>query len=212
LSAGQRLANKLETRFFDAAPVVLALPRGGVPVAAPIAAALNAPLDVVLVRKLRAPFQPELAVGAIVDGDAPETFLNEDIIRMYSVSDDYLREESARQLATIEARRALYLKGRRRVPVAGHTAIVVDDGIATGATIHAALRAVRGMNPKQVILAVPVATRSALAKLASEVDALVCLQVPDDFPGVGAFYRDFHQVEDREVIALLDEAARRSQT
>jgi putative phosphoribosyl transferase len=204
--AGRLLAEAVVARAPRNA-VVLALPRGGVPVAAPVAAALKAPLDLVLVRKIGAPFQSELAVGAVVDGDRPEAFLNEDVIRTYGVSSDYIRDETARQLAIIENRRQLYLKGRPRASIAQRTAIIVDDGIATGATIHAALKAVRRQNPKQIVLAVPVATPSAIAELAGQVDDVVCLQMPEHFGGVGMFYADFHQVEDAEVISLLDQAA-----
>ncbi len=204
--AGKLLAAALAARAPEN-PVVLALPRGGVPVAAPVAAALHAPLDLVLVRKLGAPFQPELAVGAVVDGDHPESFLNEDVIRAYGVPPDYIRDETARQLTIIENRRRLYLQGRARAPIANRTVIVIDDGIATGATIHAALKAVRRQNPRHIILAVPVATSDAIAQLTAEVDDVVCLQMPEYFGGVGMFYDDFHQVEDAEVISLLDQAA-----
>jgi putative phosphoribosyl transferase len=200
--AGELLANAVCARKPER-PVVLALPRGGVPVAVPVAAALHAPLDLVLVRKIGMPSEPELAAGAVVDGDHPEMILNEDVIATYGVSAEYIREEAARQLAVIEKRRNQYLKGRVRAAIQGRTAIIVDDGIATGATIRAAVKAVRRQNPSRIILAVPVAASTALAQLETEVDDIVCLQTPEYFGGVGMFYRDFSQVEDAEVATLL---------
>lgn len=184
-------------------PVVLALPRGGVPVAAEVAARLNAPLDLVLVRKIGAPGQEELAVGAVVDGVQPEVFLNDDIVASLGIHADYIRTAAARELDVIEKRRALYLGARARVPVAGRNAIVVDDGIATGATMRIALRAVRRMKPKRLVLAVPVASSDALAALRAEVDDVVCLTEPTWFSAVGAYYADFSQTTDEEVIDAL---------
>jgi putative phosphoribosyl transferase len=204
--AGRQLGAALR-RFADAAPLVLALPRGGVAVGREVARALRAPLDVVLVRKIGAPYHEELAVGAVVDGDQPELVLNEDIVRAYGVSADYLEEAEKRQLAEIERRRKLYVAGRPRPPVAGRTAIVVDDGIATGATVLAALRAVRRQNPARLVLAVPVASPVVLDRLRPEADEVVCLDPAPDLMAVGQFYRDFTQVEDEEVVTMLAEAA-----
>jgi putative phosphoribosyl transferase len=200
--AGRRLAERL-LRFKDERPVVLALPRGGVPVGFEVAQALDAPLDLVLVRKIGAPFQPELAVGAVVDGGRAETVVNEDLVREFQIPESYIAEESARQLEEIERRRDLYLAGRVRVPVEGHTAIVVDDGIATGATMEAALHATRRANPKRLVLATPVAPPDTIERLRPQADEVVCLAMPRLFGAIGAFYEDFRQVNDEEVVDLL---------
>ncbi|MCC2662171.1 MAG: Phosphoribosyl transferase domain protein [Geminicoccaceae bacterium] len=200
--AGRRLAERL-LRFKDQRPVVLALPRGGVPVGFEVAQALDAPLDLVLVRKIGAPFQPELAVGAVVDGGCPETVVNEEMARELEIPESYLAEQSARELEEIERRRELYLAGRARAPVEGHTAIVVDDGIATGATMEAALHATRRANPKRLVLATPVAPPNTIARLRPQADEVVCLATPRLFGAIGAFYEDFQQLSDEEVIDLL---------
>ncbi len=200
--AGRRLAERL-VRVHPADPVVYALPRGGVPVAAEIAAALGAPLDLVLVRKIGAPFQPELALGAVVDGAAVEVVLNDDIVRATGADAAFIAAARARELAEIERRRAIYLAGRTPVDPRWRTAIVVDDGIATGATARAALRALRRRGAARLIVAVPVAGPAAAAALRREADELLCL-LESELPfGVGGFYRDFHQLDDGEVVALL---------
>jgi len=204
--AGRQLASAL-LRFKGCDPVVLALPRGGVPIGFEIAEALEAPLDLVLVRKIGAPFQPELAVAAVVDGEATDLVLNEDFLKALSVSEDYVREQVDRQLDEIERRRRLYLEGRERVRVEGKTALVVDDGIATGATMRAALRAVRRRQPRRLVLAVPVAPPETIESLAKEVDEVVCLTMPDDLGAIGSFYADFRQVGDDEVRELLGRSA-----
>jgi putative phosphoribosyl transferase len=204
--AGRRLASALLC-FKGCDPVVLALPRGGVPIGFEIAQTLGAPLDLVLVRKIGAPFQPELAVAAVVDGEATELVLNEDFLEELSVSEDYLRGQVDRQLEEIERRRRLYLEGRERVRVEGKTALVVDDGIATGATMRAALRAVRRRQPRRLVLAVPVAPPETIESLAKEVDEVVCLTMPDDLGAIGSFYADFRQVGDDEVRELLGRSA-----
>jgi putative phosphoribosyl transferase len=185
---------------------VLALPRGGVPVALEVAQALKAPLDLVLVRKIGAPMQPELAVAAVVDGATPHLAVNEEIRRLCGVDDAYLEAEKTRQLAEIERRRALYLGGRAPRPVAGRTAIVVDDGIATGATMRAALLGVRAAGPRQVVMAVPVAPAEAIEELAPLTDETVCLQTPSPFGAVGMFYANFRQIADEEVVEILKRA------
>lgn len=207
--AGLQLAREL-LRFRDLDPVVLALPRGGVPVAFEVARALGAPLDLVLVRKIGTPMQPELAAGAVVDGGAMELVRNEDVIAAARIPDSWLREQAIHELEEIERRRRLYLGGRARVPIEGKTAIVVDDGIATGATTRAALRAVRRRKPRQLVLAVPVAPEETLAALRAEVDEIVCLATPRPFGAIGYFYRDFRQLEDDEVRDLLARAERPS--
>jgi putative phosphoribosyl transferase len=205
-AAGRLLAERLKTMSLDR-PVVLALPRGGVPVGFEIVTALGAPLDLVLVRKIGAPDQPELALGAVVDGSRPEIVLNEDIVRHLAVPEAWIEAAAERQLAEIERRRRLYFAGRARVPLAGRTAIVVDDGIATGATMEAALHATRRAAPAQLVLAVPVAPPDTLERLRQEVDKVVCLAAPAFFGAVGSFYEDFDQVEDETVADLLARAA-----
>ncbi|HEX5847544.1 MAG: phosphoribosyltransferase [Rhodoplanes sp.] len=200
--AGRKLAAALAA-YKDERPVVLALPRGGVPVAAEVAAALDAPLDLVLVRKLGVPIQPELAMGAVVDGTAPIVVRNEDVIRLTGVSEEDIEAVCAEELAEIERRRGRYLGTRARVDIAGRVAIVVDDGIATGATTRAALRALRLRGPKKLILAVPVAPTETLAAMREEADDVVCLEDYVDFGAIGFFYADFRQVSDNEVIAAL---------
>jgi putative phosphoribosyl transferase len=203
--AGRRLAEALR-HLADRDPVVLALVRGGLPVAFEVAKALAAPLDVVLVRKIGAPSQPELAVGAVVDGAQPEIVSNPEIMAMLGLSQSYVEAEAKRQLAEIDRRRAAYLRGRPPVEVRGRTAIVVDDGIATGATTRAALHAVRRRQPSRLVLAVPVAPPDTLERLAADADEIVCLDRPEPFGAVGYFYNDFTQVSDREVVDLLDRA------
>jgi predicted phosphoribosyltransferase len=203
--AGRQLAALL-MHLKSEQPVVLALPRGGVPVAFENATALGAPLDFVLVRKIGVPWQPELAVAAVVNGDRPQIVENEDVMRMLTIPEDFIQEEAKRQLQEIDRRRALYLKDRARADVKGCTAIVVDDGIATGATARAALRAVRRTGPKRLVLAVAVAPRTTVETLRAECDEVVCVATPDDFGAISVFYADFQQVSDDEVVDLLQRA------
>ncbi|SEF76371.1 erythromycin esterase family protein [Jhaorihella thermophila] len=203
--AGRRLASELIKRRIDD-PVVLALPRGGVPVAAEVAEALGAPLDLVLVRKIGAPQNPEVALGAIVEGDPPEMVLNEDVMRRSGATQDYLRAERDRQLREMERRRERYLGSRARVDVHGKTAIVVDDGLATGATVKAALVALRRRGAARVIVAVPVAPASELPVLSEIADEVLCLHPDPYFRGVGGAYADFHQLTDEETIGHLRRA------
>jgi putative phosphoribosyl transferase len=200
--AGQKLAAAL-TKYKDQGPVILALPRGGVPVAAQVAARFNAPLDLILVRKVGVPFQPELAMGAVVDGDVPLVVRNEDVIRLAGIDEADFKLVCDHELAEIERRRHCYLGSRERVDVAGRTAIVTDDGIATGATTRAALRATRMRNPKKLILAVPVAPTDSLAAMRQEADEVVCLEDYSDFGAIGFYYSDFRQVSDEEVVETL---------
>ncbi|WP_272910924.1 phosphoribosyltransferase [Falsiroseomonas oryziterrae] len=200
--AGRLLAERVKAlRLRD--PVVYALPRGGVPVAVEVAAALGAPLDLVLVRKIGAPGQPELAIGAIVDGDTPEVVLNADIVAATGASEAFIAAARRRELAEIERRRARYLAGRVPVDPAGWTAVVVDDGLATGASARAALHALRRRGAARLVLAVPVAPPGTLEALRSDADDTVCLVEAQLFFGIGAFYRDFHQLTDEEVIAAI---------
>jgi putative phosphoribosyl transferase len=204
--AGRLLAERLAGMGL-ADPLVLALPRGGVPVGAEIAGRLGAPLDVALVRKLGAPDQPELAVGAVADGAPPEIVLNTELAAAMGLSEDFIAAEAARELAVIERRRREYAPVRPAAAPAGRSVIVVDDGVATGMTMQAALRAVRRQGPARLVAAAPVASRDAVAMLRKECDEVVCLSAPRRFGSVGSFYRSFGQVSDEEVAALLRGAA-----
>jgi len=204
--AGERLAARL-LHLKDRQPVVLALPRGGVAVASEIARLFGAPLDIVLVRKIGVPWQPELALGAVSDGAAPETFIDEPMAQALAIPADYVREETARQMGELERRRAIYCAGRPPVEVKDRTAIVVDDGIATGATMRVALRAVRRRGPAWLVLAAPVAAAETLAALAGEADETVCVAAPEGLGAIGYYYADFHQMDDAEVTDLLARAA-----
>ncbi|MHA1572095.1 MAG: phosphoribosyltransferase [Alphaproteobacteria bacterium] len=204
--AGRQLADRLRS-YGDQHAVVLALPRGGVPVALEIALAISAPLDLIFAAKIGAPEQPELAVGAVADGPNAQRVLNDEIIAAFKISEHYLDVETDRQLAKIARRRRLYLGDREPTNLADRIVIVVDDGIATGATTRAALRAVKQSGPSRVILAVPVASPQALAALKSEADVIICLEPLADMAAISMAYRDFHQLSDAEVIALLKQAS-----
>jgi len=205
VDAGRKLAAAL-ARYKDQHPVILALPRGGVPVAAEIATALQAPLDLLLVRKIGVPWHAELAMGAVVDGETPLVVRNEDVIRMTAVEEPDFEVAREHELAEIERRRKLYLGHRKRVDLTGRVAIVVDDGIATGATTRAALRAARMRNPKTLVLAVPVAPTESLSAMRREADEVVCLEDYAMFGAIGYYYSDFRQVPDEDVIRILDRA------
>jgi predicted phosphoribosyltransferase len=200
--AGRRLAHALLS-YRDRDPIVLALPRGGLPVAAEIATALAAPLDVVLVRKIGAPWQPELAMGALVEGEPPIVARNEAIISAAGVDERAFAAATQRARAEIEDARRRFVGDRPRVAIVGRAVLLVDDGVATGATALAALQSIRRRGAKTLTLAVPVASAEALAALKHEVDDLVCLEAPARFDAVGAFYVDFSQVLDEEAVAVL---------
>lgn len=202
--AGRLLAERLAAMEL-ADPLVLALPRGGVPVGAEIARRLGAPLRVALVRKIGAPHEPELAVGAVADGASPEVVVNREVAQALGVSDDFIAEEAAREFAVIEQRRQRYGTVQPAANAAGRTAVVVDDGVATGMTMQAALRSVRRAVPARLIAAVPIASRDAVAMLRREADDAVCLGAPRSFGSVGSFYRSFEQVTDEEVMRRLAE-------
>ena len=200
--AGRILARQLATIPLPA-PVVFALPRGGVPVAAEVAHSLHAPMDLLLVRKIGVPWQPELAVAAVVDGKHPEVVVDAEVQQETGVDRSYIDAEAKRQLLEIERRRRVYLAHRAPLSAMGRSAIVVDDGIATGTTMRAALTSLRRRKPAQLVLAVPVAPPEVIAALREEVDRVVCLAQPEPFYAIGAHYVDFHQVGDEEVIAAM---------
>ncbi|HVX22174.1 MAG TPA: phosphoribosyltransferase family protein [Acidimicrobiales bacterium] len=202
--AGRRLAEKLG-HLAAADPVVLGLPRGGVPVAFEVARALGAPLDVIVVRKLGVPYQPELAMGAI--GEDGVRVVNADVVRMAGVDAAELDAAERTERSELERRVTRLRGGRLRRPVTGRTAIVVDDGIATGSTARAACQVARAEGAARVVLAVPVAPASSLLRLEDVADDVVCLEVPEVFMAVGQFYADFSQTSDDEVVDLLDRAA-----
>jgi putative phosphoribosyl transferase len=200
--AGRQLAQALMPLGLQD-PVVLALPRGGVPVAAEVARRLRAPMDLLLVRKIGATMQPELAVGAVADADEPVIEIDDETMRATGDTPERIRREAAAQLVEIQRRRALYLQGRALLDVQRRPVVLVDDGIATGTTVRAAIRALRRRGPARVVLAVPVAPASEVERLRAEVDDLVCLQSPSRFGAVGQYYADFSQTTDDEVRALM---------
>ncbi|AZK98032.1 MULTISPECIES: phosphoribosyltransferase family protein [Streptomyces] len=204
--AGRRLAERLG-RFAGPPLVVLGLPRGGIPVAAPVAEALRAPLDVCLVRKLGVPFQPELGMGAV--GEDGVRVVNDRVVRMGGISDDELAAVEAYERAVLEERARLYRGERAPEPLTGRTVVVVDDGVATGSTARAACRIARARGAARLVLAVPVAPANWTDLLGDEADELVCPLTPPGFSAVGQFYTDFAQTEDAEVVDCLARAARR---
>lgn len=207
LDAGRQLAARLEAlRGTDI--VVLGLPRGGVPVAAEVAKALDAPLDVIVVRKLGVPFQPEVAMGAIGEGGVK--VLDSRVLRMARVSDAELANVERLERATLEARSTRFRRGRDRIDLTGRTAVIVDDGIATGSTARAACQVARQLGAARVVLAVPVGPKDTVEGF-TEADEVVCMSAPSQFLAVGYHYRDFSPTSEDEVIVLLDAAARRMQ-
>jgi putative phosphoribosyl transferase len=203
--AGRLLAERLEPlRGQDV--VVLGLPRGGVPVAAEVARALGVPLDVIVVRKVGVPFQQELAMAAVGEGDV--VVVNDRVVGMAGVEPEELERAERRERAELESRVQRFRGDRRRIPLAGRTVVLVDDGIATGSTARAACAVARALGAKRIVLAAPVCARAAARHLTTDVDELVCLETPRDFGAVGQFYVDFRATEDGEVVDLLQQAAR----
>jgi putative phosphoribosyl transferase len=205
--AGLKLANQL-AKLDLREPVVLALPRGGIPVAVEIARVLKAPIDLVIVRKVGAPRNPELAVAAIVDDNPPEVVLNREIVETYGLDDAELRTLIDRERPELERRRLAYRGRREPVSITGKTAIVVDDGVATGTTMKVAIRALKRRSPREIIVAVPVSPPDGVIELTREADRIVCLSQPVRFHALGYYYRDFPQLSDEEVIAALGDRSK----
>ncbi|TMM05756.1 MAG: phosphoribosyltransferase [Actinobacteria bacterium] len=199
--AGRRLAERLSAELEGDDVIVLGLPRGGVPVAAEVAEALGAPLEVFLVRKLGVPGHEELAMGAIASGGV--RVLNEDVVGALGIGDEDIERVAGRELTELERRERAYREGRAAAELGGRTGVLVDDGLATGASMRAAVLAVRRSGAKRVIVAVPVAPRAACAALQNEADQVICLQTPEKFIAVGAHYDDFAEISDDEVTELL---------
>lgn len=206
VDAGRRLAERLR-HLRDERALVLGLPRGGVLVAAEVARVLDAPLDVIVVRKLGVPFQPELAMGAVGEGGA--LVVNEGVVRRAHVTEVELADAAGRERAEVERRAWRFRGGQPRLALTGRTALVVDDGVATGSTARAACQVARAQGAARVVLAVPVCSRDVARALGAEVDEFVCLEMPRSFFAVGQFYADFRAASDDEVGALLEKAADR---
>ena len=204
---GRRLAEQLVHLRRVRDVVVVGLPRGGVPVAAEVASALNAPLDVIVVRKLGVPFQPELGMGAIGEDDV--RVINDEVVRLARVTPEELVAVEGRERTELERRASRFRQGRTRIPLAGKTVVIVDDGVATGSTARAACEVARVEGAVQVVLAVPVAPIDWTSRLAGAADEFVAVHVPTDFHAVGQFYRDFAETSDDQVVQLLDEATSR---
>lgn len=199
--AGKKLAQELQKYRGQKDVVVMGLARGGVIVAAEIAKELQLPLDVVVVRKVGAPDNEELALGAVADEG--KGIFNENLIALLGVSKDYLRKETERQKEMVKDRKSKYLKGRTPVDVKNKTVLVIDDGIATGASMKVAIESMKAQKAAKVVLAVPVAAPESLREIAKEVDEVVCLLKPATFHAVGAFYKNFAQTKDDEIIKVL---------
>jgi putative phosphoribosyl transferase len=206
--AGRRLAEQL-TLYAEECPVVFALPRGGVPVGVEVSRSLNAPLEIVVSRKLGAPGQPEFGIGAVAPGGV--RVLNERVVKTLDIGEDYLDWISARESAEVERRLRLFRGDRPYPDLAGRTVILVDDGLATGVTARAALLSLRRLNPRRLILAVPVCAPQTAELLRPETDDLICLLSPPDLEAVGLWYRNFEQVPDEEVVRLLEETWRQEE-
>lgn len=201
--AGRRLGERL-LAYRDEAPVVFALPRGGVPVAYEVARLLGAPLDVLVARKLGAPDQPEFGIGAVAPGGV--RVLNERAVRLLGIPQDYLDRVTERERAEMERRTLLFRAGRPEAPVGERTAILVDDGLATGVTARAAVEALRRRGPRRIVLAAPVCAAQTAESFRALVEDMVCLLHPPDLGAIGFWYRDFDQTPDEEVVALLEAA------
>lgn len=204
-SAGRLLGQQI-ARLHLVQPLVMALPRGGVPVAVEVASMLHAPLDLLLVRKIGLPGQPEVALVAVVEGRPPVVELDADLLRRARVPQAWLQDAIADQVQEIERRRLAYLQGRPRPVLPDHTVVLVDDGIATGTTMLAAIKALRQQGVRRIVLGVPLAPQPTLLRLREQVDDVVCLASPAPFDAIGRFYEDFHQLRDEEVVSALNRA------
>ena len=207
-AAGGALADALFARWSDPTAnnsVVVALPRGGVPVAAVVARALSAPLDVIIVRKLGVPTQPELAMGAIGEGGV--RVLNREVIAALRITDEQLERVEQRERSELERRSIRLRAGRPRIAVSGRAVILVDDGLATGSTARAAVGVARAQGATHVVVAIPVAPASTVAELSTVADDVVCVATPEPFAAIGQWYRDFRPTSDDEVVAILNEFA-----
>jgi predicted phosphoribosyltransferase len=207
VDAGRRLAEVL-TEYKDKPAVILAIPRGGVVIGNEISKRLNKPLDIIVPRKIGAPGNPELAIGAVAGKNG--ILLNRSLIAQLGVSESYIENEVFKQRQEIERRESLYRKSENILPVKGKVAIVVDDGLATGFTARAAIFSVKSESPSDVILAVPIAPPETIAVIQGEVDKVVCLHAPELFYAIGQFYFNFEQVSDAQVIETLEEARKRT--
>lgn len=199
--AGRRLAAELTDRVFEADPVVLGLARGGMPIADEVATGLEAPMDVFVVRKLGVPYQPELAFGAIASGGV--RILNDEIVRAADISDNTVERVTRRERRELQRRERTYRGDKPPVDLQAKTAVVVDDGIATGASMTVAVEAIRRQNPAEIIAASPVSARRSKQKIAEKVDKIVVLSTPEPFGGVGAWYENFGETTDDDVRELM---------
>ena len=207
VSAGRDLGRRIAELGIGGSALVLGLPRGGVPVAGEVAAALDASVDVLIVRKLGAPFNPELALGAIAYGGV--TVYNEELLRQLDLDETALDSIRARERKELERRERAYRGNRPPIAVEGRTIVIVDDGMATGATMHAAVAATRALAPARIVVAVPSAAIDAVQRLERVADQVVALETPEPYYGVGAWYSHFPQLNDAEVIAVLAAAGER---
>ncbi len=199
--AGKILAKAL-SEYKDKNTIVLAIPRGGVVVAYEVAKALNAPLDLIIPRKIGAPDQPELAIGAVTEDGT--TILNQDIVQYLRVPDDYIKTEVKRQVEEIKRRIQRYLGDKPRLSIEGKVVILIDDGVATGATIRAAIASIRKRRPALIVLAIPVGPPDTVKELREDADKVICLMTPEPFFAIGQFYENFAQTSDEEVIQILN--------
>lgn len=199
--AGQELATRLQS-YQSKNPIVFALARGGVPIGYAIARSLKAPLEVMVARKIGAPGNPEFGIGAIAPGGV--CVLNKEVIRLYGISDDYIQKTVAQETQEMDRRLQRYRGGRPMPDIQGKTVILVDDGLATGVTARAGIGSLRQLHPGKLLFAAPVCAYEMANRLRQEVDDLICLEIPVDFMAVGAWYTDFKQTTDEEVIGLLE--------
>jgi putative phosphoribosyl transferase len=203
--AGRQLALKLKHYADDSSVLVLALPRGGVPVAYEVAAALHVPWDIFLVRKLGVPDQPELAMGAIASGGI--RVLNEEVVRLLGIPDEVIDQVAAEEQEELQRRELAYRDGRPAPAIKGRTIILVDDGLATGSSMRAVIAALRQQRPRGIVVAVPVAAATTCEEFKAEVDDIVCAATPEPFRAVGLWYQDFSQITDDEMQELMQESA-----